>query len=341
MKAETLFDFQDGSLLRLILQLFFYACSRSLMKIIYFGTPQFAVPTLEKLIAEKFAIDLVVTNPDEPKGRGYEVKAPPVKEAALRAGLEVYQPANLKDPATLAYLSRFRPDVMVVVAYGHILPLWLIGLPQLGCINVHGSLLPKYRGAAPIQWSVIRGESITGVTTMKIDEGLDTGDTLLKREVAIEDEDTAESLGVRLSHVGADLLIETVMRLEGGGLAAEPQDHALATLAPILKKEDGRIDWNLPARDIWNRIRGLSPWPGAYTRFRDRGLHIWAASRPDERELRPLPPGKLVIDRAGLRVVCGQGTVLEPLEIQMEGRKRLAIRDFLNGTKIRPGETFG
>lgn len=311
------------------------------MKIIYFGTPQFAVPTLEKLIANKFAIDLVVTNQDEPKGRGYEVKAPPVKEAALRAGLEVYQPAKLKDPATLAHLSRFRPDVMVVVAYGHILPLWLIGLPRLGCINVHASLLPKYRGAAPIQWSVIRGETIAGVTTMKIDEGLDTGDTLLKREVAIEDEDTAESLSVRLSHVGADLLIETVARLEGGGLAAEPQDHALATLAPILKKEDGRIDWSLPARDIWNRIRGLRPWPGAYTRFRDRGLHIWAAARPVESELLALPPGKLVIVRDGLRIVCGQGTVLDPLEIQMEGRKRLAIRDFLNGTKIRPGEAFG
>lgn len=311
------------------------------MNIVYFGTPQFAVPTLERLIAERFAIDLVVTNPDEPKGRGYEVKAPPVKEAALRAGLEVYQPAKLKDPATLGYLSRFRPDVMVVVAYGHILPLWLIGLPRLGCINVHASLLPKYRGAAPIQWSVIRGESVTGVTTMKIDEGLDTGDMLMKREAAIEDEDTAETLGVRLSQVGADLLIDTLAKLQRGDLAAEPQDHAQATLAPILKKEDGRIDWNLPARDIWNRIRGLRPWPGAYTSFRQRGLHIWAAARPVEGETLELPPGKIVIDRARVRIVCGQGTVLEPQEIQMEGRKRLATRDFINGTKILPGETFG
>ena len=311
------------------------------MRLVYFGTPQFAVPTLEKLIAEKFAIELVVTNQDEPKGRGYEVKAPPVKEAALRAGLEVYQPAKLKDPATLGYLSRFHPDVMVVVAYGHILPLWLIGLPRLGCINVHASLLPKYRGAAPIQWSVIRGESVTGVTTMKIDEGLDTGDTLLKREVAIQDEDTAESLGVRLSQVGADLLVETLVRLESGDLKAQPQDHSQATLAPILKKEDGRIDWNLPARDIWNRIRGLRPWPGAFTTFRERGLHIWAAARPVEGETLARAPGKLVLDRARVRVVCGQGTLLEPLEIQMEGRKRLATRDFLNGIKILPGEQFG
>ena len=311
------------------------------MRLVYFGTPQFAVPTLEKLIAEKFAIELVVTNQDEPKGRGYEVKAPPVKEAALRAGLEVYQPAKLKDPATLGYLSRFHPDVMVVVAYGHILPLWLIGLPRLGCINVHASLLPKYRGAAPIQWSVIRGESVTGVTTMKIDEGLDTGDTLLKREVAIQDDETAESLGVRLSQVGADLLVETLVRLESGDLKAQPQDHSQATLAPILKKEDGRIDWNLPARDIWNRIRGLRPWPGAFTTFRERGLHIWAAARPVEGERLARVPGKLVLDRARVRVVCGQGTLLEPLEIQMEGRKRLATRDFLNGIKILPGEQFG
>jgi methionyl-tRNA formyltransferase len=168
----------------------------------------------------------------------------------------------------------------VVVAYGHILPKWMIDLPRLGCINLHASLLPKYRGAAPIQWSLIRGETVTGVTTMRIDVGLDTGDILLKREVEIQDDDTAETLGRRLSQQGADLMIETLRRLEQGGLAAQPQDHAQATLAPILKKEDGRIDWNLPAIEIWNRIRGLRPWPGAYTKFRGKNLHIWAASRP-------------------------------------------------------------
>src|ERR1039458_5134394 len=180
------------------------------MNLVFFGTPDFAVPTLERLIAQKFAIDLVVTNQDEPCGRGYEVKAPPVKEAALRAGIEVYQPAKLNEPAVVEFLSRYRPDAMVVVAYGHILPKWLIDLPRLGCINLHASLLPKNRGAAPIQWSLIRGEAVTGVTTMRIDVGLDTGDILLKSETSIQDEDTAETLSVRLSRLGADLMIETL-----------------------------------------------------------------------------------------------------------------------------------
>jgi methionyl-tRNA formyltransferase len=311
------------------------------MHLIFFGTPDFAVPTLQRLIAEKFAINLVVTNQDEPRGRGYEVKAPPVKEAALRAGLEVYQPAKLKDRATVEFLSRFKPDAMIVVAYGHILPQWLIDLPRLGCINVHASLLPKYRGAAPIQWSLIRGENVTGVTTMKIDAGLDTGDILLKSEVAIQDDDTAETLSVRLSQVGADLLIETLARLDCGDLQVQPQDHALATLAPILKKEDGRIDWNLTAVEIWNRIRGLRPWPGAFTTFRGKNLQIWSALRPEAGEIMPPIPGTLVADRSRLRIVCGQGTVLEPNELQIEGRKRLATRDFLNGVKIIPGEVVG
>lgn len=308
------------------------------MNLFFFGTPDFAVPTMERLVAEKFTIDLVVTNLDEPSGRGYEVKAPPVKQAALHAGLEVYQPAKLKEPATVDFLSHYRPDAIVVMAYGHILPKWLIDLPRLGCINLHASLLPKYRGAAPIQWSLIRGESVTGVTTMRIDVGLDTGDTLLKREVEVQDDDTAETLGARLSQLGADLMVETLRRLEQGDLEAQPQDHAQATLAPILKKEDGRIDWNLPALEIWNRIRGLRPWPGAYTMFRGKNLHIWSASRPVAGETMPHDPGILVADRASLRIICGQGTVLDVKEIQLEGRKRLAARDFLNGVKISPGE---
>ena len=307
------------------------------MNLVFCGTPDFAVPTLERLIAEKFAIDLVVTNPDEPSGRGYELKAPPVKQAALRAGLEVYQPAKLKDPATVDFLSRYRPDAIVVVAYGHILPKWMIDLPRLGCINLHASLLPKYRGAAPIQWSLIRGEAVTGVTTMRIDAGLDTGDILLKREVAIQDDDTAETLSERLSQLGADLMVETLRRLERGDLQAQPQDHAQATLAPLLKKEDGRIDWNLPALEIWNRIRGLRPWPGAYTGFRGKNLHIWAALRPTAGETMPLDPGTLVAERGSLRVTCGQGTLLELVEVQLEGRKRMLVRDFLNGVRIAPG----
>jgi len=311
------------------------------MKLLFCGTPEFAVPTLERLIAEKFVIDLVVTNPDEPSGRGYALKAPPVKQVALRAGLEVFQPAALKEPATVAFLSRYRPDAIVVVAYGHLIPKWLIELPRWGCINLHASLLPKYRGAAPIHWALIRGEAVTGVTTMRIDVGLDTGDILLKREVEILDDDTTETLGARLSQLGADLMIETLRRLEQGNLEAQPQDHAQATLAPILKKEDGRIDWNLPALEIWNRIRGLRPWPGAYTRFRGKNLHIWAASRPAAGETSHLEPGTLVADRARLCVSCGQGTLLAAKEIQLEGRKRLAPRDFLNGVKILSEEKVG
>ncbi len=308
------------------------------MNLVFCGTPDFAVPTLERLVADKFLIDLVVTNQDEPRGRGYEVKAPPVKEAARRAGLEVYQPAKLKDPATVEFLSGYRPDAMVVVAYGHILPKWMIDLPRLGCINLHASLLPKYRGAAPIQWALMRGEPVTGVTTMRIDVGLDTGDILLKREVEIQDADTTESLGERLSRLGADLMVETLLRLERGELVGRPQDHTQATLAPILKKEDGRIDWNLPALELWNRVRGLRPWPGAYTKFRGKNLHIWAAARPAAGEATSLAPGTLVADRGRLSVACGRGTLLELKEIQLEGRKRLPPRDFLNGVKISPGE---
>jgi methionyl-tRNA formyltransferase len=308
------------------------------MKLLFCGTPDFAVPTVERLIAEKFAIDLVVTNPDERSGRGYEMKPPPVKQAALCAGLEIYQPAKLKEPATVEFLSRYRPNAIVVVAYGHILPQWLIDLPRLGCINLHASLLPKYRGAAPIQWSLIRGETVTGVTTMRIDAGLDTGDILLKREVQIQDEDTSETLSERLSRLGADLMIETLRRLERGDLEAQPQDHTQATLAPILKKEDGRIDWNLAALEIWNRIRGLRPWPGAYTSFRGKNLHLWAASRPTVKTTMQLDPGTLIADRGRLRVACGQGTLLDLVEVQLEGRKRMPIRDFLNGVKVAPGE---
>ena len=230
---------------------------------------------------------------------------------------------------------------MVVVAYGHILPQWMIDLPRLGCINLHGSLLPKYRGAAPLQWSLIRGEPVTGVTTMRIDAGLDTGDILLKREVAIQDSDTTETLGERLSIIGADLMVETLQGLEQGDLVAVPQDHAQATLAPILKKEDGRINWNLPALDIWNRVRGLRPWPGAYTSFRGKNLHIWAALRPAADEATTLEPGTLVAERGKLRVACGQGTLLELAAAQLEGRKRLAPREFLNGVKIETGEKAG
>ena len=311
------------------------------MTLIFCGTPQFAVPTLEKLIAEKHDIELVMTNPDEPSGRGYDVKPSPVKLAALKAGLEVFQPLKLKEDLTVGFLSKFRPDFIVVVAYGHIIPKWMIDLPKHGCINLHASLLPKYRGAAPIQWAIIRGESVTGVTTMKIDEGLDTGDVLLKREVPIQDEDTTETLSERLSGVGADLMVETLPKLFRGEIQPQSQNHAQATFAPILKKQDGRIDWMLMAEEIRWRVRGLRPWPGAYTTFRSKNLHIWSAACVPGQAGPGDEPGTLLPDGGNLRVVCGLGTLLEVHELQLEGRKRLLARDFLNGVRPSSGEKLG
>jgi methionyl-tRNA formyltransferase len=311
------------------------------VKLIFCGTPQFAVPTLERLAAEKHDIELVMTNPDEPSGRGYEVKPSPVKEAALKAGLEVFQPAKLREESSVAFLSKFRPDFMVVVAYGHIIPPWLIALPQHGCINVHASLLPKYRGAAPIQWAIMRGETVTGVTTMKIDAGLDTGDILLKSEVRIQDDDTTETLSARLSVAGAALAAETLPKLMKGEIQPQPQDHSQASLAPLLRKEDGRIDWGLGAEEIGWRVRGLRPWPGAYTRFRSRNLHLWSAAPALERAGPEHPPGTLLAGRGTLHVVCGFGSLLAVRELQLEGRKRVPARDFVNGTRIGSGERLG
>ena len=311
------------------------------MKLIFCGTPQFAVPTLERLIADRFTIELAVTNPDEPSGRGYEVKAPPVKRVAARAGLEIYQPAKLRDPATREFLSRFRPDAIVVVAYGRIIPPWMIELPRLGCINLHASLLPKYRGAAPIQWALIQGERKTGVTTMKIDPGMDTGDILLQREIEIREGDTTETLMDRLSVLGAALMVETLPKLERGELEPRPQDHTQATLAPMLKKEQGRIDWSMSAEVIARRVRGLRPWPGAYTSFRGQNLHVWAAAPWAGPAPGAAEPGPLVAAGGKLLAACGDETWLELRELQIEGRKRLAARDFLNGVRLAPGEKCG
>ena len=310
------------------------------MNLIFCGTPQFAVPTLEKLVAEKFSIQLVITNPDEPRGRGYKVQHSPVKEAALRHGLPLFQPARVKTDETREYLSQFRPDAIVIVAYGHIVPQWMIDLPPLGCINLHASLLPKYRGAAPINWAIIRGEKETGVTTMKIDAGMDTGDMLLERREPIRDDDTTETLGERLGVIGSDLMIETLRKLEGGDITPRPQNHDLATLAPRLKKEDGVIDWTLTAEEIERRVRGLIPWPGAYTSFRGKRLHIWRAEALVA-EGSIAAPGAIATEGKRLAVACGEGTELLLHEVQMEGRKRISARDFVNGARVESGEILG
>lgn len=310
------------------------------MNLIFCGTPQFAVPTLEKLVEEQFTIELVITKPDEPRGRGHKVQPSPIKEVGLKHGLTIYQPHSLKADETRTFISQYHPDAIVIVAYGHIVPPWMIDLPPLGCINLHASLLPRYRGAAPIACALIRGERETGVTTMKIDSGLDTGDMLLERREPIHDDDTTDTLSERLSLIGADLMIETLRKLERGEATPRPQDSRLATMAPRLKKEDGLIDWTRPADEIARRVRGLIPWPGAYTSFRRKRLHIWRA------EAVPLTgatsaPGTITTEGGRLAVACGEGTVLALHEVQLEGRKRLSARDFANGARVESGETLG
>lgn len=311
------------------------------MDLIFCGTPEFAVPTLKKLVSEKFSIQLVITNPDERAGRGYEAKVPPVKQAAEAAGLAIFQPPKLKDPATREYLTQFHPDAIAVVAYGHLIPPWMIELPSLGCVNVHASLLPKYRGAAPIQWAIIRGEEKTGVTTMKIDAGLDTGDILLQREIGISDVDDSETLFEKLGAMGADLMVETLNAMASGKIQPRPQDAAAATFAPMLRKEDGRIDWSHTAVEIARRVRGLRPWPGAFTTFRGAPLHLWKAIPVPGSALPQLGEGMAAALDGKLMIGCAGRTLLEVNELQLPGRKRVTARDFLNGAHLQPGEKLG
>ena len=310
------------------------------MNVVFCGTPPFAVPTLTTLVNSGFTVSLVVTQPDKPRGRGLEVVFSPVKQAALQFGLPVVQPEKIKNNEQFrSQLSSLAPDAVIVVGYGHIIPQWMIDLPLLGNLNVHASLLPKYRGAAPIQWAIASGESVTGVTTMRIDAGLDTGDVLLQKEIPILADDTAETLAPRLADLGAALMIETLYGLQAGTLTGRSQDHSKATLAPVLKKEDGLIDFQRTAVEIWNRLRGFQPWPGAYTRFRGKQLQIHAA--------KPLPslststPGELVAENDSFIVGCGNKSALEVTELQLEGKKRMSARDFLHGYRLTPGERLG
>jgi methionyl-tRNA formyltransferase len=301
---------------------------------IYLGTPQFAVATLEAMVEAGHEVLAVYTQPDRPKGRGQALAAPPVKEAALRLGLPVRQPEKLR--TDFETLAADRADVMVVVGYGQLIPQSIIDLPRHGIINVHGSLLPKYRGAAPIQWAIANGERVTGVTTMKIDAGLDTGDMLLKAETTIGDEETAPELGARLAAMGAGLLVRTLAEIES--IVPEKQDGAQATLARILKKEDGIVSFTRTAREIHCRARGFDPWPGATTSFRGQPLGLGRMKLSD----RPgLAEGELLVDRQRLFVGCGDNTVLELLEVQPPGKKRMPVAGFLNGARIQVGERLG
>ena len=305
------------------------------LNLVLCGTPRFAVPTLEKLVEAGFNMRLVVTRPDKPRGRGMELAPSPVKQRALELGLTVTQPEKIKNNEEVcAQLTVLHPDAIIVVGYGRIIPQWMIDLPPLGNINLHASLLPKYRGAAPVQWAIARGEAVTGVTTMRIDGGLDTGDILLQKEVAIAPQDTTETLVPRLAAIGADLMVGTLHGLKAGTIQPRPQDNTEATLAPILKKEDGRIEFHLTAQEICNRVRGFQPWPGTFTSFRGKNLHVWAATPVQ----RTLAEGEVIVDTGRFIVGCGAGTALALLEVQPEGKKRMAVRDFVHGYRPRTGE---
>ena len=315
------------------------------MKLVFCGTPRFAVPTLEALIAARHEIALVVSQPDRPVGRSQQLTAPPVKQTALAADLEVTQPEKIKNNAEFrAQLESIAPDAIIVVAYGRIIPPWMLTLPRLGCINLHGSLLPKYRGAAPIQWAVAMGETITGNTTMLLEEGLDTGPILLQREVPIHSGHTAVDLFDLLARDGATLVVETLAGLESGGIEPKPQDHSQATLAPLLDREDGRMDFSArTATELWNRWRGFQPWPGAYTLFNGKKLivHRMKVMAPAVDVPVDFAPGTVFADHQRMLVVSSQRTWLELIEVQLEGKKRVSAADFLHGHNHATGIRLG
>lgn len=310
------------------------------MRIVFCGTPEFAVPSLKRLASEPgFSVEAVVTQPDRPRGRGGQVQASAVKEAALAADQHVFQPEKIKSDSAFSFFQKLNPEVVVIIAYGQIIPERLIAIPRLGWINLHASLLPKYRGAAPINWAIADGETRTGLTTMQIDAGLDTGPTQLRWETEIGPDETAPELAARMAEAAAPLLLKTLHKLERNEIIGQPQDHTQATLAPLLKKEDGRIDWRQPAAVIYNRMRGFTPWPGAHTTFRGQACHVWgapdAASQPHS-EL----PGRVIFEKDALRVACGQGTWLRVTEVHLQGRKRLPAADFAHGARLLPTDAF-
>ncbi|MFN3395370.1 MAG: methionyl-tRNA formyltransferase [Thermodesulfovibrionales bacterium] len=305
------------------------------MSIIFFGTPEFAVPSLKALIEACEDITLVVTQPDRAKGRGHKLLPAPLKVTAKEMGIQVIEPLTLKDDDLILRLSEIRPEFIIVVAYGKILPRRILDIPLRGCINLHASLLPKYRGAAPIQWALINGEEITGVTTMLMDEGLDTGPVFLKQELIIDEDDNAESLSRRLSEIGASLLLETVRGIRNGSLKPKPQEGE-PSFAPPLKKEDGYIDWNKTAREIFNLIRGTYPWPGAHCFIGGERVRIIKA-RPLNSEGQPGIIEKVTKDE--LLIGTGKG-LLSVLELQPSGRSQMSIRDFLQGRRLTQGSAL-
>jgi len=309
------------------------------------GTPEFSVPSLERLIVDGHDVAAVFTQPDKPAGRGKHLHEPPVKAFALEHGIPLHQPPKIKsNDEVRAIFESISPDACVVVAYGKILPAWMLAIPRLGCINVHASLLPKYRGAAPINWVLANGERDTGVTIMQMDVGMDTGPMLTQRLIRIGDDETAPQLSVRLAQLGADLLSETLPRVERGEIAAITQDDSEATYAPMLKRDDGLIDWRMTAREIANRVRAFQPWPGTYTQFRGARLLVWRGHEAPTVDSLKFPdlaaePGLILnIDESGITVVCSGSSALLIEEVQVEGKRRVSAREFANGARLRPAD---
>ena len=311
------------------------------MKLVFCGTPQFAVPTLEAIHAAGHQVLLAISQPDRPVGRSGEVLPTPVKQAALTLGIPVQQPAAIRNNEALrGMLEAIAPDAIIVVAYGRILPRWMLELPRFGCINGHASLLPRWRGAAPIQWAIASGDQETGVTTMQLNEGLDTGPMLLKQSIPITAETTSPELFEALAEVGATLMVETLRGLEAGTIRPTPQDDTQSTLAPLLTRDDARIDWAQTATVIEQRFRGFQPWPGAFTMLRGKKLMVHAmhiAAEIDGKD----EPGSIHAAGTGLYVRCGGGTALLLEEVQLEGKKRMSAAEFLRGHQLRTGEHLG
>jgi methionyl-tRNA formyltransferase len=306
------------------------------LRIVFMGTPEFACPTLQMLLDRGEEVVAVVTQPDRPKGRGQQLQPPPVKELALRHQIPVLQPLKVRLPQSVAEIRALAPDLIVVVAFGQILPKDLLEIPPKGCINVHASLLPRYRGAAPLNWCIINGEAETGVTTMLMDVGLDTGDMLVKRAIPIGPDEDAQSLHDRLARLGAETMAETLDLLATDALVPEKQDDSRSCYAPLLKKELGRIDWTRDAATIKNLVRGVTPWPGAYTYLDGRVLKVLRVRTGDGSGA---PGTVLVAGKAGLEVACGSGSLFID-ELQPEGKKRLGVADFLAGYRLQAGCVF-
>lgn len=310
------------------------------MKIVFLGTPEWAVPSFERVIADGHEVLAVFTQPDKPAGRGNKLHPPPVKQAALAHQLTVYQPTKVRTPEFQQLFESLAPDVAIIVAYGRIIPEWILKIPKYGFINVHFSLLPAYRGAAPINWAIVNGEKQTGITTMQLVPELDAGDILLQQATEISDSETAEELGKRLSFLGAELLSQTLDKLLS--ITPQKQEHEKATFAPILKREDGKINWQeMTAQEVALRVRGFQPWPGAYTLLKGTRLIIWQAKVKEENLSGDNQPGTIVqANKNGIVIACNQSTALTILELQLEGRKRLQVRDFLNGIPLQVGESL-